>query len=183
MEELFENKTKYTQKAYDIFIDSYMQEYSLSNKLFMLWNFSFFGFCAVLAFYSKEIMLGIAIIIGLLIYLAFIVVKPILEGKKVQKSEKLSGTFINTYKFYKKYFRAENPDGEAQIYYFKLYKIVETEEYFYLYISRDYAFIMAKSGFTKGTIEEFTNFMRKKIYLKYKDRTINTKIRERFAKK
>ena len=38
------------------------------------------------------------------------------------------------------------------------------------YISRDYAFIVSKLGFTKGTSQEFSAFIKKKVFTKYKDR-------------
>ena len=170
MEELFENKTKYTDKDYNTFLESYKQEYAGSERAYLLYNLIFFGFCAFFAFKTNEIVLGIAIVVGLLVYLWFKLIRPARNVEKTKKGPKLNGKFTNTYKFNKRFFKVENPDGNAQIVYFKLYRVVETKEYFYLYISRDYAFIVSKLGFTKGTSQEFSEFIKKKVFTKYKDR-------------
>lgn len=170
MEELFENKTKYSQKEYDIFLKSYQQEYATSDNAYTLFNIIFFGFCMILAFKENEIILGVALLLGLLVYLWYKIIRPARNVEKDKKSNKVSGKFLNTYKFYKNYFKVENPDGSAQILYFKLYRVTETKTHFYIYISREYAFIVLKSGFTKGTSEEFSKFIKKKVFTKYKNR-------------
>lgn len=170
MEELFENKTKYSEKLYNIFLQEYKKEYAFSDNAFMIFNFVFFGICMILAFKENEIILGVAILIGLLIYFWFKLIRPATREKKTRKSPMLKGNFTNTYKFYNKYFEVENPQGKATTYYIKIYKIVETKEYYYIYISREYAFIVSKIGFTKGNALEFTEFMKKKLFTKYKNR-------------
>lgn len=170
METLFENKTKYSQEEYDAFLESYRKEYEKSDTAWILYYFIFFGACMLIAFIEKEIFLGIALLIGLLIYLWFKIIKPAKEVERDKKSHKVSGNFVNNYMFYKNIFKVENVDGKAQILYFKLYRVVETKTCFYIYISRQYAFIVSKSGFTKGTAEEFKQFLKKKMFTKYKNR-------------
>ena len=159
MEKLFENKTKYTQK-----------EYAKSDYSFMMFNFIFFGICLIIAVIEKEFILALGLIIYLLVYFWFKVIRPIKAVEKDKKSHKMSGNFVNNYEFYKNYFKVENVDGKAQILYFKLYRVVETRTDFYIYISREYAFIVSKFGFTKGTSEEFSKFIKKKMFTKYKNR-------------
>lgn len=175
MEELFINKTKITEKEYDIFLKSYQEEYTSSETLYLLFNTIFFGICMILAFREGETILGIIILLGLLVYLWFKIIRPTQRVQKDKKSKKVSGKFINTYKFYKNFLRVENPDGNAQIYYIKLYRVVETETHFYIYLSREYAFIVSKEGFTKGNSEEFAKFLKKKTFNKYKNRIKNNK--------
>lgn len=170
MDYLFENKTKYSQKEYDIFLDVYKKEYSFSNNAYLIFNIVFFGMCMVLAFKEKEIILGIAILIGLAIYLWYKLIRPMRLVEKNKKGPKLSGNFVNTYRFYKNYFKVDNPEGKAQIFYLKLYRVTETKTHFYIYISRDNAFIVSKFGFTKGKAEEFSKFIRKKVFHKYRNR-------------
>ena len=165
MEKLFENKTKYTQKEYNLFTESYQKEYAKSDYSFMMFNFIFFGICLIIAVIEKEFILALGLIIYLLVYFWFKVIRPI---KAV--GHKMSGNFVNNYEFYKNYFKVENVDGKAQILYFKLYRVVETRTDFYIYISREYAFIVSKFGFTKGTSEEFSKFIKKKMFTKYKNR-------------
>ena len=170
MEELFENKTKYSQEEYEKFLKSYEEEYATSENAYMLFNILFFGFCMILAFRNNEILLGIALLIGLLIYIWFKFIRTAKRNKKDRKSSKLSGNFINTYKFHKNQFSVDNPEGKAQIFYFKLYRVVETNTNYYIYISRDMAFIMSKDSFTKGNSLEFSQFIKKKMFTKYKNR-------------
>ena len=51
-----------------------------------------------------------------------------------------------------------------------MYKVVETNTHFYIYISRDYAFIISKKGFIDSKSEEFSKFIRKKAWGKYRNR-------------
>lgn len=170
MEKLFENKTKYTQKEYNLFTESYQKEYAKSDYSFMMFNFIFFGICMIIAVIEKEFILALGLIIYLLVYFWFKVIRPIKAVEKDKKSHKMSGNFVNNYEFYKNYFKVENVDGKAQILYFKLYRVVENRTDFYIYISREYAFIVSKFGFTKGTSEEFSKFIKKKMFTKYKNR-------------
>lgn len=170
MEKLFENKTKYSQKEYDIFLESYRKEYEISDYAYILFYILFFGFCMVFAFKEKEILLGIALLIGLIVYLWYKIIRSNQLVEKTKKGHKVSGKFVNNYEFYKNFFKVENSDGKAQILYFKLYRVVETKEYFYIYISRQYAFIVSKFGFTQGTSEDFSKFIKKKVFAKYKNR-------------
>lgn len=170
MEELFVNKTKYSKEEYETFLNSYSDEYATSENAYIIFNIAFFGFCMVMAFRNNETLLGIALLIGLLIYIWFKFIRTAKQNKKDRESEKLSGNFVNTYKFYKNYFNVENPEGKAQILYFKLYRVVETNTNYYIYLSRDVAFIMSKEGFTKGNELEFSQFIKKKTFGKYKNR-------------
>ena len=174
MEILFENKTKLSDKEYRVFLKSYQEEFSKSDIGYFIFNLFFFGMCMFFAFKENEKILGFALLIGLLVYVWAKIIRPTQSVKKDQKSQKLSGHFVNNYEFYKNYFKVQNSEGKAQIIYFKLYRVVETKAYFYIYISREYAFIVSKLGFTKGTPEEFSKFIKKKMFTKYKNR-INQK--------
>ena len=48
----------------------------------------------------------------------------------------------------------------------KLYKIYETNDFFYLYINKDHAFLLEKNTFTKGDISTFYIFVKRKIWFK-----------------
>ena len=170
MEKLFENRTKYTQKEYNLFTESYKQEYAKSDLSFMMFNFIFFGICMIIAFTQKEFILAFGLIIYLLLFFWIKIIRPAKEVEKDKKSHKMSGSFINNYEFYKNSFRVENVDGKVKILYLKLYRVVETKTNFYIYISREYAFIVSKFGFTKGNSDEFSSFIKKKMFTKYKNR-------------
>ena len=174
MEKLFENKTKYSDKEYSAFLTSYKEEFFKTEIAYMFFNIAFFGMCMIFAFKENEKILALALLIGLLVYAWVKIIRPIIAVRKDQKSHKFSGHFVNNYEFYKNFFKVQNSDGNAQIVYLNLYRVVETKTYFYMYISREYAFIVSKLGFTKGTPEEFSKFIKKKVFTKYKNR-INQK--------
>ena len=171
MEELFENKTRCTKKTYETFLRDYQEEFARTENFFMLYYIIFFGFCMIMAFLNKEILLGFLLLAGLIIYLWFKIIRPVKKVEKTRKSPKLSGDLINTYKFYKRYFTVKNKEGKTQQFYFKMYRTVETQEYYYIFISREYAFIISKDGFTKGESQEFSKFIKKKMFNKYRNRT------------
>ena len=170
MEKLFENRTKFSQKEYDIFLESYKNEFEKSDYGYIVYYIVFFGLCMILAFMQGEIILGITLLVGLGIYLWFKIIRSNKLVEKAKKSQKVSGNFVNKYEFYKNYFKVENPEGKTQILYFKLYRVVETKLYFYIYISRQYAFIVSKLGFTEGNPENFSEFIKKKVHMRYKNR-------------
>ena len=170
MDEIYLNKTKTTQKEYDEFLKICQKEYGMSENLYTVFYLVFFGFCMVMAFKTGEKLLGIALLMGLAIYMAYKFVRPIKIINKQKNNNKITKNYTNTYKFYKNYFTVENPDGNAQTLYLKIYRVVETNTHFYIYISREVAFIVAKKGFEKGTSEEFSAFIKKKIWNKYRNR-------------
>ena len=49
----------------------------------------------------------------------------------------------------------------------ELYKVIETNDYFYLYFNEDYAALVSKNGFKLGDSKEFSKFIKKKCFLKY----------------
>ena len=56
----------------------------------------------------------------------------------------------------------------SKIIYWKLYKIFENEDYFYLYLDKTHAFLLSKQGFDIGTPEEFREFIKKKCIFKFR---------------
>ena len=170
---LFENKTKYTEDLYNIFLKEYKKEYASSENLFTGFNFFFFGICMFFAFKENELILAFAILIGLIIYFWYKFIRPATREIKTRKNPMLKDNFINTYKFYERYFDVENPKGKARTYYLKVYRITETQDYYYIYISREYAFIVSKTEFTEGNNIEFTTFIKKKLLGKYRNRMKN----------
>ena len=170
MDELFKNKTRYSEKEYNLFLKSYEKEYGFSDTLYIIFNIGFFSLCLVLAILNKEIFLSVVILIGLLIYIWYKFIRPTKKIKEETQSNKIKNEYTNTFYFYKYYFRVENPEGKAQISYYKIYKVIETKTHFYIYIARNYAFIISKQGFINSKSEDFSQFIKKKTRLKYKTR-------------
>ena len=58
--------------------------------------------------------------------------------------------------------------GSFKLRYYKIYRAYENKNYFYLYLNKDYAFIIEKSGFIIGNKDEFRNFIKSKFRFKFK---------------
>ena len=171
MEEIFVNKTVCTDKEYKIFLKSYQKEFARTDLLYILFNIIFFGVCSILLFINQDYLVGSVIIIGIILYV-------ILKRKRNQKiakeqNKKVQEKFTNDYIFYNRNFAIKTKEGKANIWYFKIYRIVETEKYFYIYLNRKYAYIIAKDGFTKGEGKDFGEFIKRKTFFKYRNRMEN----------
>ena len=75
---------------------------------------------------------------------------------------------MNYYFFYENYFRVKNTIGNSKLKYYKLYRVYENENYFYLYLNKDNCLILEKSGFMIGSTDDFRSFMKNKVRFKFK---------------
>lgn len=163
MKPLFKNITKYTAKNYKDFTEFHTNKYSFSQNAYTLIMSALLIYCVIINIKSKDILLFLAFSLILVAFLAWRIYLPNKRYQKLQKelnSKKETG-FI--FSFYKNYFTI----NKKTIYYFKLFKVFETKDYFYLYIDEDTAALVSKKGFEIGTAEEFSNFIRKKCLLKF----------------
>ena len=51
-----------------------------------------------------------------------------------------------------------------------LHKVYETSDFFYLYVTRENAFLISKNTFSLGNKEDFSKFLKNKCKLKYRSR-------------
>ena len=166
--ELFQNKTRYSEKEYTIFLKSYQKEYSAVDSISTLFYIIVLGFCLIFAIHEKAVLLSIFVAV---IFVGFIYFKFIWPNKRIEKEKvkpQIQEEFINTFKFYNRYFTISNPEGKSNIFYFKIYKVIETKTHYYIYISRDNAFMLSKHGFIDCNSEDFRAFIRKHAIFKYK---------------
>ena len=106
------------------------------------------------------LFLFLALLIFIILFRMYWPMKKQEKTKKKFAQNKQNSVTIDFYKFYFKV--AEN------VYpYFKLYKVFETKDYFYLYVNEENAVLVSKNGFKLGSAEEFTAFIKKKVLLKY----------------
>ena len=87
---------------------------------------------------------------------------------KELQSEKVSDNNTNTFSFYDKNFNIENKNGKFTYRYFMLRKVFSTPNYFYLYVTKENAFLISKSAFSLGDEKSFDAFIKSKCSLKYK---------------
>lgn len=161
---LFKNVTRYNTKNYNQFIEFHNKKYSLSNNFYTIIMTILLIYCIILNIKQKNILLillFVALLIGFLLWKIYF---PLKRYQKTQKNLAKTKDTGFTFSFYDLYFLVD----KKPIYYFKLYKVFETKDYFYLYINQDYAVMVSKNGFKIGTAEDFSKFIKKKCLLKYR---------------
>ena len=166
---LFKNSTQYSKKAYNKFNQFHNNNNVLKYELFTVLIIILLIYCIVTTIKGKVIPLAVLFLLALIFFVIHRFFGPIRIYKKEVTKKAITKTQTFNFYFYDKFFKVrDNLDFHKQ-FYFKLHKVYETDEFFYLYIDKQYSFIVDKSGFTKGTSEEFSNFIRKKILFKYKN--------------
>ena len=166
---LFKNATKYSKKAYNQFNQFHNNNNILKYELFTLLIILLLIYCIVATIKAKVIPLAILFVLTLIGFVIYRFFGPIRIYKKEVTKKAITKTQTFNFYFYDKYFKIrDNLDFYNQSY-FKLHKVYETNEFFYLYVNKQYSFIIDKSGFTKGTSKEFSDFIKKKVLFKYKN--------------
>lgn len=166
MEKIFENTTTYTPDVYAEFVRFHNQKYSLKYNLYTLFMVFIISFCLVLQFSNNNILLGIGFVLFMIIFLLWRIYHPSFFVKKEANSDKVKKHLKNTYYFYDKYMQIKNVNDNVKLRYYKLYKVFETENYFYLYVNKNYSFVLDKNGFTVGNAGNFYEFIKKKLWYK-----------------
>ena len=163
MKPLFKNTTIYNSENYKQFVQFHGKKFSFSYNAYNVVMLILLFYCIILSIVEKNIPLVLLFLALTVFLILFRIYWPTKRHEKTKKkySENKESSFTTS--FYKFYFTID----DKTLYYFKLYKIFETQDYFYLYVDYENAVLVSKSGFEIGTAEEFTNFIKKKCLLKY----------------
>ncbi len=168
MEKLFENKTEYNQDVYLEFLRFHSKKYNFGYYAYtVLWAFLFL-LCIIICFDTNMRIQGVLITIMLIAFLAYRIIYPQITVKKELSSEKITSKNVNTFEFYDKDIKIINQNGSFIYKYFSFRRVFETDTYFYLYVTKENAFIISKKAFSLGTAEDFSKFIKSKCKLKYK---------------
>lgn len=168
MKLLFKNKTKYTKQVYKEFVEFHNDKYHLSYFLFNICIVFLVLFCIILQLKYKYYNLAIIFCIVLTVFALWRFFHPISVVKKEIKSDKIQNEKEFTFKFYDKYFKIKDKLQMDTIKYYKLYKVYETNTFFYLYIDRTHAFLLNKDNFITGNPIDFSKFIKKKCWYCFK---------------
>lgn len=161
---IFKNVTIYNNKNYAQFLKFHNDRYESSYNFYTIIMSILIGYCVIINIKSKNIL---STLLFLLLLLGFVLLRfylPIRRLKKTKENIKNTSTSTHKFLFYDYYLKVD----KQIVYYFKLYKVFETQNYFYLYVNQDYALMVDKKGFQIGTVNEFRNFIKKKCLFKYK---------------
>lgn len=168
MEKLFENVTAYSSEIYQQFETFHREKYNFSYGSYTLFIIILLLFCSIANFSSNNIGLGFLFILVLICFVGWRFLHPYFLVKKETTSEKIIKQLKNKFSFYKNKMKITNKEGSFYFYYWKLYKVYETSDYFYLYMTKTHSFVLSKQCFTLGTPEDFASFMKKKTMFNYK---------------
>ena len=50
----------------------------------------------------------------------------------------------------------------VKVSYWKIYKLFETDEFFYIYIDKNHAFLLKKDKFSIGNVDDFNIFLKRR---------------------
>lgn len=166
MEILFKNKTKYTKQSYEKYLQFHQNKYGDKYKFNTIVIILLICFCLIMNLKYNNYNTAIILIIALITFCFYRLFYPVKKVKKELKTEKFEKEKEFTFTFYDKFFVISDKKLSEQIRYWKLHKVYETKDFFYLYINKDHAFLLDKSAFTKGDISKFLQFLKKKIWYK-----------------
>ena len=168
MKILFKNTTQYTPETYAKFLEFHSVKYNFSYKLGWIYFICFIIFIVLYQIkYNKNFKSFIIIIAVLAIFFAIKFIYPKLKIKKEFKSSKISNSENFIFRFYDKYFKIHSNGKYSIIYYHSIYRVYDTDDFFYLYLNKDKSFLIDKTGFSIGTAEEFSQFLKNKYKKKY----------------
>ncbi len=168
MKKLFVNKTTYNKDTYMEFLRFHAKTFNFHYITYTIFWVALFALCIYLSFSSNNRVQGMTITFILIGFLAYRIYHPKSVVDKELKSDKIADNNTNTFTFFDNYFEVSNKNGTFNYRYFMLHRIYETKSYFYLYVTRENAFILSKKTFSLGKSEEFSQFLKKKFVFKYR---------------
>lgn len=168
MKILFKNTTKYTKSLYDRFLAFHSEKYRFTYMAYTAIIIAFILFGLILQVKYHNYTIAILLCCGLTAFIFWRFFRPISEVSKEYKSDKIQKEQEFTFKFYPNFFIVQDDKEFSEIKYYELYRAFETEDYFYLYIDKTHAFLLDKTTFKKDNPSEFSAFIKKKCWWKYK---------------
>lgn len=166
MKILFKNKTKYTKDIYEKYLQFHQNKFGNKYTFTTIVTILLFSFCIIMNLkYSNYFTIFILLIV-LFIFCLYRFFYPAKKVEKELKTEKFKKQKEFIFTFYKNFFVISDKKNSEKIKYWKLHRVYETNDFFYLYIDKNHAFLLNKDTFTKGNTEEFLKFLKKKIWYK-----------------
>ena len=167
MDLLFKNKTLYTTKTYESFLNFHTKLYGIKEELATIFISLMLLILTVSLFYSHypvQGLLFVGITIGFFIWRIYRPSKLIKkQTKEIEKNSKETTCQYTTYYFYKDYFVISYQKQYSKVKYRKLYKAYETADFFYLYYDKEHTFLVDKSSFCIGSSSSFSKFIKTKL--------------------
>lgn len=167
MEALFKNKTKLSEENYLNLVQFHQKKNNWKYRLYTIIVSILFIVIISFQISNHSFLQAIFLFVFFIGFILYRFISPYYKTYKELHSDKIKNTLINYYFFYDKYFKVKNKLGNSKIRYYKLYKVYENKNYFYLYLNKSTAFIVDKSCFTIGTSKDFQSFIKSKVWIKF----------------
>jgi Ca2+/Na+ antiporter len=166
MKILYKNKTKYTKEVYSKYLQFHQNKFGNKYTFSTVVTILLLCFCIItnLQYYHKSV--AFILLITLIIFCFYRFYHPIKLVKQELKTEKFKNEIEFAFKFYNKFFTIFDSKNLEKVQYWKLHRIYETKDFFYLYIDKNHAFLLDKNTFTRGDTSEFLKFIKRKIWFK-----------------
>ena len=167
MKIFFKNKTKYSRDLYDEYLEFHRKKYTLKYTLYTALVIFAILFCITLQVVNHYYSLAIILCFALTLFFLWRNLHPVYEVTKDYNSKKIVNENEFTFIFYNKYFKIYGRKEISELNYFKIYRVFETDTFFYIYVDKTHSLLLNKDGFTKGAPEDFTKFIKHKVLWKY----------------
>ena len=180
MKTLFKNKTKYTKQTYKKFVEFHQKQYGIYYTTYTIIFIILFIFCLIVQLQSHNYTIAILFVIAVISFILWRIFHPVHEIKNEIKSSKIQQEVEFSFKFYEPYFQVMKGREYETHHYFKIKRVIETDEFIYLYLDKNHALLLNKNGFVIGNCSDFIDFIQNKCKFKYKyisnlDNNHNTK--------
>lgn len=165
---LFKNTTKYSETVYKEFLEFHKSKFHISYTFYTAIVIIALFYCISIQVIYHHYTLAIFMCILLSAFFLWRFLHPIKEVTKAFNSNTIQKQKDFSFLFFDRSFKIRNNLRFEIIKYSSLYRMFETENYFYFYIDKSHSYLISKSGFTKGTASDFSNFIKKKYWWKYR---------------
>lgn len=165
---LFKNTTKYSKSIYTKFLQFHKKQYGLKYSLYTALISFLLLFCIIVQLKVHNIALIVVFCTIIVCFFLWRYVRPITEVNKEFQSQKIQSEEEFTFIFYEKCIKILGKSKAYSLKYYQLYKIFETDSFFYLYIDSKHSLLLDKHSFLIGSSNDFSNFIHKKCWYKFK---------------
>ena len=168
MKILFKNVTTYSSNQYKNFLKFHSKQFNSYYKFNLIIIFLLFLVCIILSIKYNHLQLLILFILATFFYLFNNYIYPLKKVEKEFNSDKISKSQSLTFIFYKYHFKIIGNNQHTNLPYFKLFKVFETGDSFYLYPNINCSFVLSKESFKIGNSAQFSKFIHRKCLFKFK---------------
>lgn len=168
MKVLFKNRTKYSKEVYEEFLQFHQKQYGLRYQFYTAFIIILIFFCLATQVKIHNYNLAILFCIFLTAFFLWRFLHPVNEIKKELNSAKIVEEKEFSFKFFENHLEITEKLKSEKIKYYKFKHIFETENFFYIYIDKNHAFLLKKDKFVIGNASDFTFFIKKKCPFRFK---------------